>query len=71
MRSPTFHHPRLLNEATMLGTEAILHQMPVGYSSELEQAVQQAVHQAVRHYADGLATRERQLRPLDSAKVRA
>jgi len=50
MRAPSFHHPRLANEATMLGTEEILHHLPAQHSLELEQAIQQAVRQAVLHY---------------------
>jgi hypothetical protein len=70
MRSPLFHHPRLMNEATMLGTEAILHQLPAPHTPELEAVIRQAVKQSLLHYADSLATRERQLHPLHQAKAR-
>jgi hypothetical protein len=60
----SFHHPRLINESVLLGTELILHQQPAAYSRELEQAIQDGIRQAVLHYAEGLATRERQLHPL-------
>ena len=71
MRAPLFHHPRLVNESVMLGTEAMLQQLPLEYSRELEATIQQAVRAAVLHYADSLATRERQLHPLHQARVRA
>jgi hypothetical protein len=60
-----------LNEATLLGTEEILRQIPAEHSPELEQAVRQGVRQAVLFYAEGLDTLSRQLRPLDHAKARA
>ncbi len=59
-----FNH-RLLNEATMLGTESILGQMPAEYSPALEQAIRQGIRQALIHYADGIETISRQIRPLD------
>ena len=68
---PPAYHPRLLNEATMLGTEEILRQMPAEHGPELEEAVRQGVRQAVLHYAHGLDTLARQLHPLDQAKARA
>jgi hypothetical protein len=55
-----------MNEAAMLGTASVLYQLSPPYSPELEEAIQQAVRQALMHYADGLATRERQLHPLQS-----
>lgn len=66
------YHQRLLNEATMLGTEEILRQMPAEYSPALEQAIFQGVRQGILHYAHGLDTLARPLRPLDQApKARA
>jgi hypothetical protein len=61
---------RLLNEATLLGTESILEQMPVEHSAALEQTIRQGVRQAVLRYADGIDTIERQIHPL-SHKARA
>ena len=68
---PPAYHPRLLNEATMLGTAAVLQQLPAEYSPAVEEAVRQGVRQAVLHYARGLDTLARQLHPLDHAKGRA
>jgi hypothetical protein len=64
-------HERLLNQATMLGTEAILQQLPAAHSPELEQTIRQSVRQAVLYYAVGLDTLSRQLHPLRHAKARA
>ena len=47
-------HQRLLNEATLLGTEAILHHMPAEYSPALEQAIRQGVRQALPIAAEGV-----------------
>ena len=41
MRAPAFHHPRLVNEATMLATEAILHSLPAPHSCELDRVSDQ------------------------------
>jgi hypothetical protein len=60
---PPLLHQRLLNEATLLGTEGLLQQLPVEYSQALEQAIHQQVRQAVLHYASGLDTLARQLDP--------
>jgi hypothetical protein len=68
---PPAYHPRLLNEATMLGTEEILRQIPAEYSQALEETIRQGVRQAVLHYAHCLDTLARQLHPLDQAKARA
>jgi hypothetical protein len=68
---PPVPHRRLMNESVMLGTEAILGKLPVEYSLELEQAIQQGVRQAVLHYADGMDTLEKQLRPIAYGKGRA
>jgi hypothetical protein len=68
---PPAYHPRLLNEATLLGTDLILQQLPAEYSQALEETIRQGVRQAVLHYAHGLDTLARQLRPLDQAKARA
>ena len=68
---PPAYHPRLLNEATLLGTSAILQQLPAEYSQDLEEAIRQGVRQAVLHYAQGLDTLARQLHPLQQAKARA
>jgi hypothetical protein len=65
-------HQRLLNEATQLGTEEVQRRMPVEHSPELEQAIRQGVRQALLHYAEGLDTLSRQLRPLEQrGKARA
>ena len=77
MRRPAGHapppvpHRRLLNESVMLGSKAILQKLPVEYSPELELEIQRAVRQAVLHYADGMDTLDRQLRPLAHARGRA
>jgi hypothetical protein len=68
---PPAYHPRLLNEATLLGTDLILQQLPAEYSQALEETIRQGVRQALLHYAHGLDTLARQLRPLDQAKARA
>jgi hypothetical protein len=60
-------HQRLLNEAALLGTEEILGQIPAEYSPALERTIFQAVRQGILHYAHGLDTWSRQLRPLDRA----
>ncbi len=64
-------HERLLNQATMRGTEAILQQLPPEHSPELEQIIHQSVRQAVLYYADGLAALSRQLEPLRQRRARA
>ena len=65
-------HQRLLNEATLLGVEEVQRLMPVENSPELEQAIREGVRQAVLHYAEGLDTLSRQLRPLEPrGKARA
>jgi hypothetical protein len=64
MPLPVFHQ-RLLNEATQMGTEEVQRLMPIEHSLELEQAIRQGVRQAVLHYAEGLDTLSRQLRPLE------
>jgi hypothetical protein len=64
-------HQRLLNQATMLGTAAILQQLPAEHSPELEQAIRESVRQAVLYYAAGLETLDRQLHPLTHGKARA
>jgi hypothetical protein len=63
-------HQRLLNEATLHGTEEVLRQMPAAYSPEMEQAIRQGVRQAVLYYACGLDTLSRQLEPLQRGKAR-
>ena len=68
---PSAYHPRLLNEATLLGTAAILQELPAEYSRALEEAIRRGVRQAVLHYAHGLDTLACQLHPLDQAKARA
>ena len=68
---PPAYHPRLLNEASLLGTELILQQLPAEYSPALEEAIRQGVRQAVLHYAHGLDTLARQMHPLERAKARA
>jgi hypothetical protein len=57
-------HERLLNQATMHGTDAVLQQLPAEHSPELEKAIRQGVRQAVLYYAHSLDTIDRQLRPL-------
>jgi predicted solute-binding protein len=68
---PPTCNQRLLNEATLLGTELILQQLPAEYSPALEEAIRQSVRLALLHYAHGLDTLSRHLRPLDQAKARA
>lgn len=63
MSSPL--HQRLLTEATRFGTAAVLRQMPVVYSPELEQAIRQGVRQAPLYYADSLDTLSQQQHPFD------
>ncbi len=65
------HHERLLNQAAMLGTEAILQQLPAEHSPELEQAIRQSVRQAVLYYAEGLEALDRQLGPFTHGRARA
>ncbi len=65
---PPVVHQRLLNEATLHGTQEVLRQMPAEYSQEMERAIRHGVHQAVLYYAEGIDTLSRQLRPLDRAK---
>ena len=65
------HHERLLNQATMLGTEAILQQLPAEHSRELERAIRQGVRQAVLYYAEGVDTLDRQLHPLTHGRARS
>ena len=64
-------HQRLLNEATQLGTQEILQQLPAEHTDELELALRQAVRRAVLHYALGLDTLSRQLHPLTHGSTRA
>jgi hypothetical protein len=64
-------HQRLLNEATQLGTEEILQQLPTEHSDALEFAIRQAVRRAVLHYALGLDTLSQQLHPLAHGSTRA
>jgi hypothetical protein len=54
----------------MLGTEAILQQLPAEHTPELERAIHQSVRQAVLYYADGLTTSSRQLEPLRHGRAR-
>jgi hypothetical protein len=61
-------HQRLLNEATLLGTEEILRRMPAPHSAELEQAMYRAVRQSILHYFEGLDTLSRQRHPLDHGR---
>jgi hypothetical protein len=68
---PPAFHQRLLNEATLHGTEMILGRMPAEDSPELEHAVRQGVRQALLYYAEGMDTLSRQLHPLQHGRVRA
>lgn len=63
-------HQRLVNEATLHGTEEVLRRMPAEYSPELDQAIRQGVRQAVLYYAFGLDSLDRRLHPLER-KARA
>jgi hypothetical protein len=65
---PAVIHRRLLNEAVLQGSEEILKALPSPCPPELEEAVRRAVKGAVLHYADGLDTLDRQLRPLAHAR---
>jgi hypothetical protein len=64
-------HQRLLNEATLHGTQEVLRHMPVPYSPELEHAIRHGVRCAVLCYAHGLDTLSRQLPPLERGEARA
>ncbi len=68
---PQGPHRRLINEAAMRGADVILELLPVEYSRELELAIQQAVREAVLHYAEGMDTLDRQLHPVAYGKARA
>jgi hypothetical protein len=57
-------HQRLLNEATYLGADKILQQLPADLRPTLEQSIHQAVHEAVLHYVEGMQIMSRQLYPL-------
>jgi len=63
-------HERLVNQAAMLGTEAILQQLPAEHTPALERAIHQSVRQAVLHYAQELEALNRRLRPLAHAGAR-
>jgi hypothetical protein len=65
---PAVIHQRLLNEAVLQGSEEIVRRLPSPCPPELEEAVRRAVRGAVLHYADGLDTLDRQLRPLAHGK---
>ena len=65
---PSTYHQRLLSEAVLHGTDAVLEWMPAEHSPELEQAIRQGVRQAVLYYIDGLDRLDRQLHPLDHAR---
>lgn len=69
MPAPNFYHTRLVIEATRLGTEAILHQMPIPHSPELEQSIQRGVRQGVLHYAVALEKLAKQLDPVGYARA--
>ncbi|HTU22718.1 MAG TPA: hypothetical protein VMG10_32055 [Gemmataceae bacterium] len=68
---PPLLHKRLVNEATLHGTEVILRLMPAEYSPELEQAIRQGVRQAVLYYAGGMNTLSRQSDPRSRGKALA
>jgi hypothetical protein len=59
---PPFHQ-RLLGEAALLGTEAILGRMPAPYSAALEQAIYQAVRYSILYYVEQLEVLAGQRRP--------
>ena len=63
-------YQRLLHEATHLGAEKILDRLPADLQPVLEQAVHQAVREAVLHYAEGMETLSRQLHPIQHARSR-
>jgi hypothetical protein len=65
---PPAIHQRLLNEAVLQGREEIVRRLPSPCSPELEEAVRQAVRNAVLHYADVMDTSDRQLKPLAHAR---
>jgi hypothetical protein len=66
---PPVSHQRLLNEATRLGTEEILQQLPATHSPDLEQVIRQGIRQAVLHYAEGLDSLSRPLHPLSQRRA--
>jgi len=63
-------YQRLLNEATHLGADKILQQLPADLRPTMEQGVHQAIREAVYHYAEGLDTISRQLNPLQRQRSR-
>jgi hypothetical protein len=64
-------HRRLANEAAMQATEQLLAELPAEYSPALEHSIYQAVHDAIRYYADGQERMRRQLQPLSQGRARA
>jgi hypothetical protein len=65
------YHQRLISRATLLGTEAILQQLPTEYSQALERAIHQGVRHAVLSYAEGRESLDRQTHPRAQMRVRA
>jgi hypothetical protein len=63
-------YQRLLHESTQLGAEKILGKLPADLQPALEQSVHQAVREAVVHYAEGMDTLSRQLNPIQHARSR-
>jgi len=61
-------HQRLMNEATLHGTEEVMRLMPVEHSPQLEKAIRHGVRQAVLYYAYGLDSLSRRLHPLGQAR---
>jgi hypothetical protein len=59
------HHERLVNEATFTAAERLLDRLPVEQRRNLEGPVHQAIRDGILLYAEGLATLQRQLRPLE------
>jgi len=63
-------HQPLLNEAIHLGADKILHRLPADLRPSLEESVHEAIREAVFHYAEGMDTISRQLRPLQRERSR-
>jgi hypothetical protein len=68
---PPMRHERLINEATQAAAQRLLDQLPADQRQALEAPVHEAIREGILHYANGLATLSRQLRPLANHKGRA
>src|SRR5262249_10594727 len=68
---PPMRHERLINEATQAAAERLLDQLPADQRQALEAPVHEAIREGILHYANGLATLSRQLRPLEYGRTRS